>query len=187
MFLEVVVAPEFSEEALGVLSKKKNLRLVQALGFSYGFDIKKVSGGYLLQEEDSLDWQAFDVVSEREPTEQELKDLMFAWKVCKYVKSNAVVIAKDGMTLGIGSGNTSRVDSLRCAIQKAKRFGFDLNGAVLASEAFLPFRDSVDLAGKEGISAIVQPGGSIRDGEVLQAVNEYNMAMVFTRTRHFRH
>ncbi|RMH01811.1 MAG: bifunctional phosphoribosylaminoimidazolecarboxamide formyltransferase/IMP cyclohydrolase PurH, partial [Aquificota bacterium] len=151
VFFEVVIAPEFSEKALETLSKKKNLRVLQAFGFSYGFDIKKLSGGYLLQEEDVQEYESLRVVSERQPTEREMQDLLFAWKVCKYVKSNAVVIAKEGRTLGIGSGNTSRVDTLRCAIQKAKRFGFDLKGSVLASEAFLPFRDSVDLASKEGI------------------------------------
>jgi len=187
VFLEVVIAPEFSEEALEVLSKKKNLRLIQVFGFSHSFDIKKISGGFLLQEEDNLDYERFEVVSEREPTETEKEDMLFAWKVCKYVKSNAVVIAREGKTLAIGSGNTSRVDSLRCAIAKAQRFGFELRGSVLASEAFLPFRDSVDIAHSAGITAIIQPGGSIRDKEVIEAVNQHNMAMVFTGTRHFRH
>ncbi|MEJ7620001.1 MAG: bifunctional phosphoribosylaminoimidazolecarboxamide formyltransferase/IMP cyclohydrolase [Aquificaceae bacterium] len=187
VFLEVVIAPEFSEEALEVLSKKKNLRLIQVFGFSHSFDIKKISGGFLLQEEDNLDYERFEVVSEREPTETEKEDMFFAWKVCKYVKSNAIVIAKEGKTLAIGSGNTSRVDSLRCALAKAQRFGFELRGSVLASEAFLPFRDSVDIAHSAGITAIIQPGGSIRDKEVIEAVNQHNMAMVFTGTRHFRH
>ncbi len=187
VFLEVVIAPEFSEEALEVLSKKKNLRLIQVFGFSHSFDIKKISGGFLLQEEDNLDYERFEVVSERKPTETEREDMLFAWKVCKYVKSNAVVIAREGKTLAIGSGNTSRVDSLRCAIAKAQRFGFELRGSVLASEAFLPFRDSVDIAHSAGITAIIQPGGSIRDKEVIEAVNQHNMAMVFTGTRHFRH
>jgi len=187
IFLEVIIAPEWSEEALDVLSKKKNLRLVQALGYSFSFDIKKVSGGYLLQEEDNIDYEKLEVVSQRHPTEEEMQDLLFAWKVCRYVKSNAIVIAKGGRTLGIGSGNVSRVDSLRCAIARAQRFGFDLKGSVMASEAFLPFRDSVDLAQEVGIRAIIQPGGSIRDKEVIEAVNQHNMAMVFTGTRHFRH
>ncbi|RME11174.1 MAG: bifunctional phosphoribosylaminoimidazolecarboxamide formyltransferase/inosine monophosphate cyclohydrolase, partial [Aquificota bacterium] len=150
-------------------------------------DVKKISGGYLLQEEDGFDYERLEIVSERHPTEEEMEDLLFAWKVCKYVKSNAMVIAKGGRTLGIGSGNTSRVDSLRCAIAKAQRFCFDMEGGVLASEAFLPFRDSVDIAHSAGIKAIIQPGGSIRDREVIQAVNEYSMAMVLTGTRHFRH
>ncbi|MFN4319361.1 MAG: bifunctional phosphoribosylaminoimidazolecarboxamide formyltransferase/IMP cyclohydrolase [Aquificaceae bacterium] len=187
IFLEVIVAPEWSEDALEVLSKKKNLRLVQGFGYSSSFDIKKVSGGYLLQEEDHLDYERLEIVSQRHPTEEEMQDLLFVWKVCKYVKSNAVVIAKDGRTLGIGSGNVSRVDSLRCAIARAHRFGIDLKGSVMASEAFLPFRDSVDLAQEAGIRAIIQPGGSIRDKEVIEAVNQHQMAMVFTGTRHFRH
>ncbi len=186
-FFEVVIAPHFSEQALELFSKRKNLRVIRHLGHGFSFDIKKVSGGYLLQEEDTLLYRELKVVSEREPTERELQDMLFAYRVCKYVKSNAVVIAKDGMTLGIGSGNVSRVDSLRCAIVKAQRMGFDLKGSVLASEAFFPFRDSVDLAHGAGISAIIQPGGSIRDKEVIQAVNEHRMAMVFTGVRHFRH
>ncbi len=186
-FFEVVIAPDFSEQALELFSKKKNLRVIQHLGHSLSFDVKKVSGGYLLQDEDTLLYQELKIVSNREPTERELQDMLFAYRVCKYVKSNAMVIAKDGMTLGIGSGNVSRVDSLRCAIARAQRFGFDLKESVLASEAFLPFRDSVDIAHQAGISAIVQPGGSIRDPEVIQAVNEHHMAMVFTGIRHFRH
>lgn len=187
LFFEVLVAPEFSEGALQVLSKRKNLRLVQTFGFSLYFDLKKISGGYLLQEEDNLDYQELRTVSQRHPTQEELKDLVFAWKVCKHVKSNAVVIAKEGRTLGIGSGNASRVDSLRCAVARAQRFGLDLEGAVMASEAFLPFRDSVDMAHQAGIRAIIQPGGSIRDAEVTEAANQYGMALVFTGTRHFRH
>ena len=186
-FFEVIIAPEFSQAALDVFSKKKNLRVIQHLGHGFSFDIKKVSGGYLLQDEDTVLYQDLITVSKREPTQRELEDALFAYRVCKYLKSNAVVIAKDGKTLGIGSGNVSRVDSLRCAIARAQRYGFDLKGAVLASEAFLPFRDSVDLAHQVGISAIIQPGGSIRDKEVIEAVDEYQMAMVFTQTRHFRH
>ncbi len=187
VFLEVVAAPEFSENALEVFSKKKNLRVIQFLGYSYSFDIKKISGGFLTQEEDSLDYEKFEVVSERVPTDREMEDMVFATKVCKYIKSNAIVIVKDGRTLGIGSGNVSRVDSLRCAIARAQRYGFELKGSVMASEAFLPFRDSVDIAHQVGISAIVQPGGSIRDKEVIQAADEHGIAMVFTGTRHFRH
>ena len=187
MFLEVIVAPQYSEEALKILSKKKNLRLVRLLGLSFSKDIKKVSGGYLLQEEDTALTEELKVVTEREPTEREMEDLLFAWKVCKHVKSNAVVIAKDKRTLGIGSGQVSRVDSLRCAIEKAKRYGFDLKGAVLASEAFFPFRDSIDIAHEAGITAVIHPGGSIRDEEVISAAKEHGMAMVLTGMRHFRH
>ena len=187
MFLEVVVAPEFEEEALSVLSKKKNLRVIRFLGMSNTHDVKKVSGGFLIQDEDGELYSQLEVVTERKPTESEMRDLLFAWKVCKYVKSNAVVIAKEGQTLGIGSGQVSRVDSLRCAIEKARRHGFDLKGAVLASEAFFPFRDSIDTAHEAGITAVIHPGGSIRDEEVIGAAREHGMAMVLTGMRHFRH
>ena len=126
-------------------------------------------------------------MSERKPSDRELEDLIFAFKVVKHCKSNSVVIAKDNSSIGIGVGQQSRVDSLETAIRKAKEFGFDLNGAVLASEAFFPFRDSIDIAAKEGITAVIQPGGSIRDKEVIEAVNEYGMAMIFTEMRHFKH
>jgi len=187
MFLEVVIAPDYDERSLNILSRKKNLRVIRFHGLGYTFDIKKVSGGFLVQDEDTELYSEWEVVSEREPTEKESKDLLFAWKVCKYVKSNAVVIAKEGRTLGIGSGQVSRVDSLRCAIEKAQRHGFDLKGAVLASEAFFPFRDSIDLAAEVGITAVIHPGGSIRDKEVIDAANEHGIAMVLTKMRHFRH
>ncbi len=187
MFLEVVIAPEYDERALEVLSRKKNLRVIRFFGMSNSFDIKKVSGGFLLQDEDTQLYEKLETVTRREPTEREMEDLLFAWKVCKHVKSNAVVIAKDRRTLGIGSGQVSRVDSLRCAIQKAQRYGFDLSGAVLASEAFFPFRDSIDIAHEAGITAVIHPGGSIRDKEVFEAADEHGMAMVITGMRHFRH
>ncbi len=187
IFLEVVVAPDFEESALAHLKNKKNLRAVRFHGLVRGWEVRKVSGGYLVQEEDGDLWEEWKVVSERSPTDKEVEDLKFAWKVCKHVRSNGVVVAKDGMTLGIGSGNVSRVDSLRCAIERATRYGFDLKGAVLASEAFFPFRDSIDLASSAGITSVIQPGGSIRDQEVIEAVNEHGMAMVFTSMRHFRH
>ena len=186
-FFEVILAPDYEERALEILKTKKNLRIIQFFDFSYYWDIKKVSGGYLLQEEDTIDYQRLEMVSQRQPTPEEMEDMLFAFKVCKYAKSNAVVIAKDGRTLGIGTGNTSRVDSLRCAIQRAKRFGFDLKGAVMASEAFLPFKDSVELCAEVGISAIIEPGGSIRDKEVISACDQHGIALVFTGTRHFRH
>ncbi len=187
MFLEVVIAPEYDERALEILSRKKNLRVIRFFGMSNSFDIKKVSGGFLLQDEDTQLYEKLETVTKREPTEREMEDLLFAWKVCKHVKSNAVVIAKDRSTLGIGSGQVSRVDSLRCAIQKAQRYGFDLSGAVLASEAFFPFRDSIDIAYEVGITAVIHPGGSIRDKEVFEAADEHGMAMVITGMRHFRH
>ncbi len=187
MFLEVVIAPEYDERALEVLSRKKNLRVIRFFGKSHSYDIKKVSGGFLLQDEDTQLYERLETVTKREPTEREMEDLLFAWKVCKHVKSNAVVIAKDRRTLGIGSGQVSRVDSLRCAIEKAKRYGFDLRGAVLASEAFFPFRDSIDIAHEAGITAVIHPGGSIRDKEVFGSADEHGMAMVITGMRHFRH
>ena len=187
MFLEVVIAPDYEEGALMELSKKKNLRVLRFYGLQNSFDVKKVSGGYLLQDEDTVLYERLEVVTKKEPTAEEMDDLIFAYKVVKHTKSNAVVIAKDGRTLGIGSGNVSRVDSLKCAINKAKEFGFDLKGAVVASEAFFPFRDSIDIMAKEGISAVIQPGGSIRDKEVIEACNEHGIAMVFTGLRHFKH
>jgi len=187
MFLEVVIAPDYEEEALRILSSKKNLRLLKVFGLQQARDIKRVSGGYLLQDEDGVLYEKLEVVTEREPTAEEMEDLLFAWKVVKYVKSNAVVIAKEGRTLGIGSGNVSRIDALKCAIKKAKEVGFSLEGAVVASEAFFPFRDSIDEMAKEGIKAVIQPGGSIRDREVIEACNEHGIAMLFTGTRHFRH
>ncbi len=187
MFLEVVIAPDYEPAALEELKKKKNLRVIKFYGLQYGFDIKKVSGGYLVQDEDSVLYEKLDVVTEKEPTDREMTDLIFAWKVVKHAKSNAVVIAKNGQTLGIGTGNVSRIDALKCAIKKAQEFGFDLKGAVVASEAFFPFRDSIDEMAKVGISAVIQPGGSIRDKEVIEACNEHGIAMVFTGTRHFRH
>ncbi|HIQ31217.1 MAG TPA: bifunctional phosphoribosylaminoimidazolecarboxamide formyltransferase/IMP cyclohydrolase [Aquifex aeolicus] len=186
-FFELLIAPDYTEEALSVFSKKKNLRVLRFFGMSASFDLKKVSGGFLLQDEDLSLHETLEVVTRRKPREEEMEDLLFAWKVCKYVKSNAVVIAKGRKTLAIGSGQVSRVDSLRCAVEKARRRGIDLSGAVLASEAFFPFRDSIDLAHEVGIRAIIHPGGSVRDSEVFCAADEHGIAMVITRMRHFRH
>ncbi len=187
MFLEVVIAPDYTPEALEVLSKKKNLRVLRVLGIQRSFEVKKLSGGFLIQDEDSELFRELKVVSRREPTPEETEELLFAWKVCKHAKSNAVVISKDRRTLAVGTGQVSRVDSLRCAIEKAKRYGLDLKGAVLASEAFFPFRDSIDMAAREGISAVIHPAGSIRDSEVFQAADEHGIAMVITGMRHFKH
>jgi len=190
LFLEVVVAPSFSDSALEVLKTKKNLRVVKVKNFDKkleGKDIKRISGGYLLQDRNLGLYTELKVVTERQPTEKELEDLIFALKVVKHVKSNAVVIAKDKRTVGIGVGQTSRVDSLETAIKKAKEFNLPLEGSVLASEAFFPFRDSIDTAAKEGIKAVIQPGGSIRDQEVIDACNEHGIAMIFTNMRHFKH
>ncbi|PMP77044.1 MAG: bifunctional phosphoribosylaminoimidazolecarboxamide formyltransferase/inosine monophosphate cyclohydrolase [Sulfurihydrogenibium sp.] len=190
LFLEVVVAPSFSEEALDILKTKKNLRVVKIKNFDkeiVGKDLKRLTGGYLVQDRDKGLYETLEVVTERKPTEKELEDLIFALKVVKHVKSNAVVIAKDRRSVGIGVGQTSRVDSLETAVKKAQEFSLPLEGSVLASEAFFPFRDSIDFAAKYGIKAVIQPGGSIRDNEVIQACNEHGIAMIFTKMRHFKH
>lgn len=190
LFLEVVASPNFTEEALEILRTKKNLRLVKVNNFDRevkGRDYRRVSGGMLIQDRDDKLYQKLEVVTRTSPTEKQLEDILFAYRVVKHLKSNGVVIVKDKMTLGIGPGQTSRVDSLETAVKKAKEFGFDLDGSVLASEAFFPFRDSVDFASEHGIKAIIQPGGSIRDQEVIEACNEHGISMVFTGTRHFKH
>ncbi|MGB9621373.1 MAG: bifunctional phosphoribosylaminoimidazolecarboxamide formyltransferase/IMP cyclohydrolase [Brevinematia bacterium] len=191
-FFEVIVAPDYDENALDVLKSKKNLRIIKVGSFTscaQDLEVRSVRGGVLVQEKDISSEDVFrsEVVTKRKPTELELKDMDFAWRVVKFVKSNAIVIAKDGMTLGICGGQTSRVDSVKISISRAKEFGFDLKGAVCASDAFFPFKDSVEILAKEGVSAIVQPGGSIRDNESIEEADKNNIAMVFTRVRHFRH
>ncbi len=188
-FVEVVIAPSFSEGAKKVFSKKKNLRLIElpinSEKYPY-FNIKRVRGGILLQDADTIEekkenWQ---VVTDVKPDEETMRALEFAWKVVKHVKSNAIVFCEENETLGIGAGQMSRVDSVKIAVMKANK---DLKGSVLASDAFFPFRDSIDEAAKIGVKAVIQPGGSIRDKEVIEAANEHGIAMVFTGTRHFRH
>jgi len=196
-FYECIIAPEYEDGALRILKTKKNLRVltteglrgIEKRGVGSPFDYRRVTGGLLVQDRDmiTLEPEKLKVVTDREPTEKEWEDLIFAFKVVKWVKSNSVVYAKDKVAVGIGVGQTSRVDSARCAAEKAKSMGIDLENSVLASEAFFPFRDSVDEAAKVGVTAIIQPGGSIRDQEVIQAANEHGMAMVFTGIRHFRH
>jgi phosphoribosylaminoimidazolecarboxamide formyltransferase/IMP cyclohydrolase len=189
-FLEAVIAPGYSETALEIFKKKKNVRIMEVPTFSNrqqsGYDLKRVVGGLLLQERDRGMVAAKDckVVTKRQPTEMELKALDFAWKVCKHVKSNAIVFTTDTQTVGIGAGQMSRVDSSKIAVMKAQ---LPTKGTVLASDAFFPFRDGVDAAVEAGVTAIIQPGGSIRDEEVIGAANENNVAMVFTGMRHFRH
>ncbi len=194
LFLEVVVAPSFSPEALKILTRKKNLRLL-TMPFDQrrsggDWEVKSIWGGWLLQEFDSSvrdDFEGARVVTERSPTDEEWAALRFAWKVVRWVKSNAIVFARSDRTLGIGAGQMSRVDSVQLAIWKAKNARLALNGSVVASDAFFPFRDGVDAAAEAGATAIIQPGGSVRDEEVIQAANEHGMAMVFTGVRHFRH
>ncbi len=190
IFLEAVIAPEYTEGALKVLKEKKNLRIlltgpIEGTNRPY-MDIKRVAGGLLYQEADtkSVKLEDLEVVTERKPTDEELKDLLFAWRVVKHVKSNAIVFVKDGATVGIGAGQMNRVGSVKIAREQA---GDKTIGAVMASDAFFPFRDSVDTAAEHGIKAIIQPGGSIKDDESIKAANEHGIAMVFTGIRHFKH
>ncbi len=187
-FYEVVVAFDFENEALELLKTKKNLRVVKVPKTNLDFlEIRSVLGGYLVQESDSNGGFDYEVVSNIKPAESQIEDLKFAFKVSKYAKSNAIVYAKDKKTLAIGTGQTSRVDSAKFAALRAKDLNIDLNGCVMASDGFFPFRDSVDFASRIGIKAIAEPGGSIRDKEVIKAADEYGIALVFTHTRHFRH
>ncbi len=191
LFVEAIAAPSFEKKALKLLKKRENIRLLEmgneALSSKWrGCDFKRVKGGFLVQEPDLLELSIADikVVSKKQPTVAELEDLFFAWGVVKFVKSNAIVVAKGKQTLGVGAGQMSRVDSVNIAIEKA---GTLSKNAVLASDAFFPFRDSIDLAAKAGISAVIETGGSIRDPEVIAAANEHNIALVFTGRRHFKH
>ena len=189
-FVEAVIAPGFDEKALDVLKEKKKLRLLQVpMKGSYrktGYDMKKVVGGLLLQTRDTagIDIGALRVVTKRKPSDEELKAMDFAWKVCKHVKSNAIVYAHSDRTVGIGAGQMSRVDSSRIAVFKARS---PIEGTVMASDAFFPFRDGIDAAAEAGATAVIQPCGSIRDDEVIAAADEHGMAMVFTGIRHFKH
>jgi len=194
LFVEAIVAPSFAEDALAVLKKKKNIRLIEIgkLKTWYrkkdmsGFDIKKVVGGVLVQDRDTKGVTKKDlrIVTGKKPTDRQIEDLLFAWKIVKHVKSNAVVYVKGLHTIGIGAGQMSRVDSSKIAVMKARK---DLKGSVVASDAFFPFRDGVDAAAEAGAIAIIQPGGSIRDQEVVDACNEHQISMVFTGIRHFKH
>lgn len=190
-FVEVLVAPEFSEDALAELKRKKDLRLLAVGSLDHkhreGYDLKRLVGGLILQDRDLgtlADIKALKVPTQRGPDDAEYEACAFAWKVCKHVKSNAIVFAKVGQTVGIGAGQMSRVDSVKLAEMKAN---LPIQGCVMASDAFFPFRDGIDVAAKAGVTAVVQPGGSIRDEEVIKAADEHNMAMIFTGIRHFRH
>lgn len=189
IFIEAVVAPAFSQDALNILTKKKNIRLLAADVSGQGtvkLDMKKVSGGLLIQEADVETAKRDDmkVVTKRQPTAEEWEQLLFAWKVVKHVKSNAIVVAGDNQTFGVGAGQMNRVGSAQIALEQA---GDKAKGAVLSSDAFFPFRDTLDAAAKAGITAIIQPGGSVRDEESIQAADEHGIAMVFTGMRHFKH
>jgi phosphoribosylaminoimidazolecarboxamide formyltransferase/IMP cyclohydrolase len=213
-FVEVIIAPEVSPEASAAVAAKKNVRLLEcgswnsphtslppegvqfpawggpAPGMSGGvaqMDMKRVAGGLLVQDADILLHGDLKVVTQRAPTEAEMADLLFAWRVAKFVKSNAIVYCRDGMTIGVGAGQMSRVNSARIAAIKAEQAGLKVPGSVMASDAFFPFRDGLDQAGAAGITAVIQPGGSMRDEEVIAAADEHGIAMVFTGVRHFRH
>ena len=195
IFVEVVAAPAFSEKAVEILSKKPSIRIMvmeQIEGRSVEYDVKKVTGGYLLQDRDLHTFDDFSTLScptKRKPTEEEIKSLEFAWKVAKHVKSNAIVYVKGTAAIGVGAGQMSRIDSTKIAHMKAEQaFGKDaVKGAVMSSDAFFPFRDNIDAAAEYGVTAIVSPGGSVRDEEVIKAADEHNIAMIFTGIRHFKH
>lgn len=192
-FVEVIIAPTVSAAAREILSQKQNVRVLETgiwtSGNEPGFDYKKVTGGLLVQDRDhgTVAQAELKVVSRRAPTTQELADLMFAWKVAKFVKSNAIVYCKNGQTIGVGAGQMSRVYSAKIAGIKAADEGLSVPGSVMASDAFFPFRDGIDSAAECGITAVIQPGGSMRDNEVIAAADEHDIAMVFTGMRHFRH
>lgn len=192
-FVEVIIAPQVSSEAVQAVSSKKNVRLLESGNWSgkepAALDFKRVTGGLLVQARDQgmVRLDDLQVVTKRLPTEDELRDLLFAWKVAKMVKSNAIVYASDERTIGVGAGQMSRVNSARIAAIKAEQAGLTVAGSVMASDAFFPFRDGIDNAAAVGIRAVIQPGGSMRDEETVAAADEHGMAMVFTGMRHFRH
>ncbi|MFW1678685.1 bifunctional phosphoribosylaminoimidazolecarboxamide formyltransferase/IMP cyclohydrolase [Pontibacter sp. JAM-7] len=192
-FVEVIIAPSVSQEASDIVAAKPNVRLLACGEWeaerAHGFDYKRVNGGLLVQDRDlgHVDASQLKVVTKKQPSEQEIHDLLFCWEVAKFVKSNAIVYAKDGQTIGIGAGQMSRVYSAKIAGIKAADEGLEVKGSVMASDAFFPFRDGIDSAAAAGITAVIQPGGSMRDEEVIAAADEHGMTMVFTGMRHFRH
>ncbi len=190
-FVEVIIAPKVAVTVPEIIAKKKNVRLLECGEWpaetAQRLDYKRVNGGLLVQEADLLLNADLKVVTKRAPTDRERQDLDFAWRVAKFVKSNAIVYCKDGMTIGVGAGQMSRVNSARIAAIKAEHAGLDIKGAAMASDAFFPFRDGIDNAAAVGVTAVIQPGGSIRDEEVIAAADEAGIAMLFTGMRHFRH
>ena len=192
IFTEIIIAPSYSDDALELLQQKKKRRLIRMKQFvdvEKNRNFKSIFGGALSQDADfkTITQKDLDTVTKRQPTDQETKDLLFAWKVVKHVKSNAIVYAKDGQTIGIGTGQTSRVEASKVAIAKAQEEGLDLEGTAIASDAFFPFADGVEAAAEAGATSVIQPGGSIRDEEVIEAADALDLAMVFTGNRHFRH
>ncbi len=192
-FVEVIIAPGIAPEAVAVVAAKKNIRLLIVEQWPVSsstrttLDFKRVNGGLLLQTADKTLLEGLSVVTQRQPNAQEWEDLQFAWRVAKFVKSNAIVYASEQRTIGVGAGQMSRVNSARIAAIKAQQAGLSVAGSVMASDAFFPFRDGIDSAASAGVRAVIQPGGSMRDEELIAAANEYGMAMVFTGMRHFRH
>lgn len=191
-FFEIVIAPDYETAALDLLKSKKNLRIVKLNGTDWtkkGSAFRRLEGGFLSQDWDNLgmELEKWEISTVKTPSDKEANDLRFAWKIAKYVKSNAIIYVKDEQTIGVGAGQMSRVDSARIAAIKAGEFGFEIKGSVMASDAFFPFRDTVDNAAKVGVTAIIQPGGSVKDDESVKAANENNIAMVMTGIRHFKH
>lgn len=190
-FVEVLLAPSYTDAALALFAAKKNVRVLQVeAGNAHNpFDVKRVGGGWLVQTPDTFrdDSSHFKIVSQAQPSAQQMQDMLFAWNVAKYVKSNAIVFCGEGKTLGVGAGQMSRVDSARIASIKAANAGLSLNGSAVASDAFFPFRDGLDVVAEAGATCVIQPGGSMRDDEVIAAANERGVVMVLTGTRHFRH
>jgi phosphoribosylaminoimidazolecarboxamide formyltransferase/IMP cyclohydrolase len=200
VFSEVIVAPDFDADAIEIFRSKKNLRLLKcqnttptakrgAPSSNIKIEYKQISGGFLVQDADVYKVTAEDlkIVTKRTPTEAEFRSMLLAWRVCKHVKSNAIVLANEHQTIGVGSGQMNRVDSVRIAAMRAERFDLPLKGSALASDAFFPFRDNVDEAAKMGVAAIIQPGGSIKDDESIAAADEHGITMAFTGFRHFKH
>lgn len=189
-FVEVIIAPTISGEAIDAVAEKKNVRLLECgqwQGTPERLDYKRVNGGLLVQDADLLTLNEMKIVTDEQPSEQEMIDLLFSWKVAKFVKSNAIVYAKNNRTIGVGAGQMSRINSARIAGFKAEHAHLEVPGSVMASDAFFPFRDGIDAAHEAGIVAVIQPGGSMRDDEVIAAANEHGMSMIFTGMRHFRH
>ncbi len=190
-FVEVIIAPGISAAAKEAVASKKNIRLLECGQWSadtaHRYDFKRVNGGLLVQDADLLLSNEIKVVTKRAPTEEEMRDLLFSWKVAKFVKSNAIVYGKNDMTIGVGAGQMSRINSARIAGIKAEHAKLEVPGSVMASDAFFPFRDGIDAAHEVGIKAVIQPGGSMRDNEVIEAADEHGMAMIFTSMRHFKH
>jgi phosphoribosylaminoimidazolecarboxamide formyltransferase/IMP cyclohydrolase len=189
--VEVIIAPEAGEGVSETVAAKKNVRLLTCGAWNveeaHRLDFKRVNEGLLVQDADLRLISELKIVSRRLPTEGEMDDLLFAWRVAKFVKSNAIVYGRDRMTIGVGAGQMSRVNSARIAATKAEQAGLEVKGSVMASDAFFPFRDGIDQAAAAGIAAVIQPGGSMRDEEAIAAADEHGMAMVFTGMRHFRH